>query len=102
RANRHFLAGMENLPRRSLFLKVNLGLLFLVAALITHNSFACYSPIPRHGPRLLRAKALFGAIMRDCHKEILHMVQKIPPKNFKLASRLVFFSISPQHFSEIN
>ncbi|KAK8763972.1 hypothetical protein V5799_033419, partial [Amblyomma americanum] len=84
RANRHLLAGMENLRPTSLFLKVSLGLLFLVAALVTQKSFACNTPIPKNGPRLFRAKALFGDIVRDCHKELLYIFQKIHPKKLKL------------------
>ncbi|XP_077529418.1 uncharacterized protein LOC144141799 isoform X2 [Haemaphysalis longicornis] len=43
-------------------------------------SSACNTQLPSIGPRLFRAKALFGDAMRLCKSEILRFARKIPPE----------------------
>ncbi|XP_075532239.1 uncharacterized protein LOC142564918 isoform X3 [Dermacentor variabilis] len=40
----------------------------------------CKTQLPPFGPRLLTAKAVFGNIMRRCHKEILEYTKTLPPQ----------------------
>ncbi|XP_075532238.1 uncharacterized protein LOC142564918 isoform X2 [Dermacentor variabilis] len=44
--------------------------------------------IPAFGPRLLTAKAVFGNIMRRCHKEILEYTKTLPPQKVAKSSLL--------------
>ncbi|XP_070382711.1 uncharacterized protein [Dermacentor albipictus] len=43
----------------------------------------CRTQLPPVGPRLLRAKALFGDIMRTCKKEVLAYAKYIPPQKLR-------------------
>nr|XP_054934004.1 uncharacterized protein LOC129388045 [Dermacentor andersoni] len=40
----------------------------------------CKTTLPPNGPRLMKAKAVFGDIMRTCKKEILEYTKTVPPQ----------------------
>ncbi|XP_077529422.1 uncharacterized protein LOC144141800 isoform X2 [Haemaphysalis longicornis] len=44
-------------------------------------SSACNRQLPPIGPRLLRAKALFGEAVRACKNEMVQLIRKIPPQH---------------------
>ncbi|XP_077529421.1 uncharacterized protein LOC144141800 isoform X1 [Haemaphysalis longicornis] len=52
-------------------------------------SSACNRQLPPIGPRLLRAKALFGEAVRACKNEMVQLIRKIPPQHL---GKLVIFS----------
>nr|XP_054934476.1 uncharacterized protein LOC129388366 [Dermacentor andersoni] len=57
--------------------------------MITDCGSTCPTQLPRVGPRLLRAKALFGDVMRMCKKEVLAYANCIPPQKLRHVVRIV-------------
>ncbi|XP_077529416.1 uncharacterized protein LOC144141798 [Haemaphysalis longicornis] len=55
------------------------------------NCSACNTRLPSIGPRLLKAKALFGEGMRHCKKEILKVVREVPAEQ---VAKLLRYSCS--------
>ncbi|XP_070383126.1 uncharacterized protein [Dermacentor albipictus] len=57
------------------------GIVVLLSAVlqlsIIHPDKACNEQLPPFGPRLLKAKAVFGDVARSCGKEILAYVKNI-------------------------
>ncbi|XP_075728415.1 uncharacterized protein LOC119165656 isoform X2 [Rhipicephalus microplus] len=51
--------------------------LFLEICMVDHGT-PCNTQLPRMGPRLFHAKALFGDIMRACKKELVAYAKTIP------------------------
>ncbi|XP_075728341.1 uncharacterized protein LOC142769203 [Rhipicephalus microplus] len=49
-----------------------------VLYIIKHGS-PCHTQLPPFGPRLMRAKALFGQMAQDCMKELVVYAKTIPP-----------------------
>ncbi|XP_075726761.1 uncharacterized protein LOC142768636 [Rhipicephalus microplus] len=53
---------------------------FVVLASLVNQGTSCKKQMPPFGPRLLRAKALFGNFMRDCKAELLDVAKAVPPQ----------------------
>ncbi|XP_070385031.1 uncharacterized protein [Dermacentor albipictus] len=64
-------------------LNLRLGLLLSAPTLFLQLAFGCYTPLPPLGPRLFRAKALFGNAMRVCHDDIVATVKLFPSSQIR-------------------
>ncbi|XP_070383319.1 uncharacterized protein [Dermacentor albipictus] len=66
-----------------------IGILYVMSCLLFQQTMSCNRQLPPFGPRLFRAKALFGQAMRSCSKEILAAAKMIPSEKL---GKLLFFA----------
>ncbi|KAK8762933.1 hypothetical protein V5799_034459 [Amblyomma americanum] len=68
---------------RRIFNEASCKLCLLLIALAWQQVLACDSKLPPLGPRLFRAKALFGEAMKHCHGEFAAAAREFPSEKFR-------------------
>nr|XP_054934448.1 uncharacterized protein LOC126544170 isoform X2 [Dermacentor andersoni] len=58
---------------------------FILGACVVNPGSSCNTQLPRMGPRLLHAKALFGKVFRVCKEDLVAYAKTIPSDKLRIS-----------------
>ncbi|XP_075532076.1 uncharacterized protein LOC142564798 [Dermacentor variabilis] len=61
---------------------------FILGACVVNSGSSCNTQLPRIGPRLLQAKALFGEIFRVCKEDLVAYAKTIPSDKLRFVMQM--------------
>nr|XP_054934447.1 uncharacterized protein LOC126544170 isoform X1 [Dermacentor andersoni] len=61
---------------------------FILGACVVNPGSSCNTQLPRMGPRLLHAKALFGKVFRVCKEDLVAYAKTIPSDKLRIVMQM--------------